>query len=434
MVSASAKRRVCSGVSITSSAPSGSFAPFAALWRSAWLAVVALCCVGTLGATALAQEGRGGSATGATAKAPRAPKTVRLAVVGHVVVATDSNEKGRYHPPNSGEGLVDEVAALMAHADLRIGNLAAPISDRGVVKPGVDNDRRWAFRTPPRYANVLKTLGFDVMLTANNHILDYGPLAEQDTLERLKAMKIGSVGRIDEVYRRRINGVRVAVIGMTQPYHPTFSSHHDIELAGEQVAALVGKADLIVVLVHGGGEGREFKHVRRNKEYAGREYRGRIVKLARHLVDRGADLVIGFGSHMPRAMELYEGRLIAYALGNFLTYGPFDLKTPNNLSAILEVELARSGQLVDARVTPLRLVYPGVPRFDERNWATKYLRKMSRIDFPESPVVIGLDGVIEYKPGRAPPTRVAASARTREATRAGGGPGEPEARGTATAR
>jgi len=324
-------------------------------------------------------------------------KVVRIAAVGHVVIATESFTGLSYFPRNNGVGLVDEVAALMADADLRLGNLAAPISTRGTRKQGVDNDRRWAFRTPPRFAPILSTLDFDAMLAANNHILDYGPVAYDDTLAMLKSLKIGHVGRIDEVYKRRINGIRVAVIGFTQPYHPDFQSHHDIELAGSKVDALVGKADVIVVLVHGGGEGREYKHVRRNKEYAGREYRGKIVTLAHHLVDRGADLVVGFGSHMPRAMELYEGRVIAYALGNFLTYGPFDLKMPNNLSAILKVDLTKRGTLAAAKIEPLRLTHPGVPHPDPRHWATKYLRKMSRFDFPDSPLVLGMDGIVEIK-------------------------------------
>lgn len=337
-------------------------------------------------------------------------KTVRIAVVGHVVIATES-KNGWYLPPNGGAGLVDDVAALMADADLRIGNLAAPISNRGTMKFGVDNDRRWAFRTPPRYASVLDTLGLDVVLAANNHIFDYGPLAYEDTLKTLDAMAIGHVGRQNEVVRKRIKGIRVAILGFTQPYQPEFQSHHDIAAAGEKVAALVGKNDVIIALVHGGGEGREYRYVRKGKEYAGREYRGQISKLARHLVDRGADLVVGFGSHMPRAIELYEGRLIAYALGNFLTYGPFDLKLPNNLSAILEVEFGKSGKPRSARIEPLRLKHPGVPYPDEKGWATSYLRKISRANFPGSPLVIEADGTLRLRPPKTKPVETAAGDR-----------------------
>ncbi|HRE87760.1 MAG TPA: CapA family protein [Myxococcota bacterium] len=333
-------------------------------------------------------------------------KTVKVAVVGHIVIATESRN-GWFLPPDNGVGLVEDVAALMADADLRLGNLAAPISTRGSMKHGVDNDRRWAFRTPPRYAGVLDTLGLDVVLAANNHIFDYGPLAYADTLATLDTLAIGHVGRVDEVVRKRINGVRVAIIGFTQPYQPEFQSHHDIELAGEKVAALRRHNDVIIVLVHGGGEGREYRYVRFGKEYAGREYRGQLVKLSRHLVDQGADLVVGFGSHMPRAMELYEGRLIAYALGNFLTYGPFDLKLPNNLSAILEVEFGKSGKPRSAKLEPVRLKHPGVPYPDKKGWATNYLRKISKANFPDSPLVILKDGTLQLRPPKGKPVETA---------------------------
>jgi hypothetical protein len=118
---------------------------------------------------------------------------------------------------------------------------------------------------------------------------------------------------------------------------------------------------------------------------------------------------------MPRAMELYEGRVIAYALGNFLTYGPFDLKMPNNLSAILKVDLTKRGTLAAAKIEPLRLTHPGVPHPDPRHWATKYLRKMSRYDFPDSPLVLGLDGVVEIKSLKPPKVRAAQKPKTPKA-------------------
>ena len=41
-------------------------------------------------------------------------------------------------------------------------------------------------------------------------------------------------------------------------------------------------------------------------------------------VRAGADLVLGSGPHVLRAMEIYRGRLIAYSLGNFSGFHNFD--------------------------------------------------------------------------------------------------------------
>jgi hypothetical protein len=324
----------------------------------------------------------------------RPRRTVTISAVGHVVIATDHPEKPSYLPPADGRGLIDEVAPLVADADLSFGNLAAPISTRGKPKTWADGETAWAFRTPPRYAHVLKRLGFDVMLTANNHILDFGHEAFDDTIALLDELKIGHVGRIGEVHRMRRRGLRVAVVGFAPPYREDFQSNRDIEAAGIEVARIGQAADIVIALIHGGGEGREAKHVPRRTEYVGSMNRGRMVELSRHLVDMGADLVVGFGAHHPRAMEVYRGRIIAYALGNFLTYGPFDLKNPNYMGAVLQVTLDAEGELVEGQLVPLRLRHPGVPRFDPRGASLNLLRRLSRVDFPESPLTIREDGTL----------------------------------------
>jgi len=324
----------------------------------------------------------------------RPRRTVTIAAVGHIVIGTDFPEDKQFLPRDDGEGLIDHVAPLVSFADISLGNLAAPLSERGRVKPNVDWNRRFAFRTPPRYAPVLTRLGLDVVLAANNHIRDFGQDAYDDTIALLDEMRIAHVGLVDEVYAKRVHGIKVAVVGFTQPYRPDFQSHHDIEAAGEVIARLSVDYDVVIALVHGGGEGKKYKHVTRGKEFAGSEYRGRIVDLAHQLVDRGADLVIGYGAHHPRAMELYAGRIIAYSLGNFLTYGPFDLHAPNYMSLVLQVTLDLRGELVDAQIVPLRLKFPGVPSFDPKGRSIKLLCRLSIKDFPESPLTILPDGTL----------------------------------------
>ena len=336
----------------------------------------------------------------ATAEA-RPRQTVTIAAVGHIVIGTDFPVATPFLPPGSGEGLIDEVAPLMADADLTLGNLAAPLSDRGTVKPWVDGERSFAFRTPPRYAPTLTRLGLDVVLAANNHMLDFGPEAFADTIALLDRVGIGQVGLVDQVFEFAKRGVSIAVTGFTQPYREDFQSNRDLALAGEHIARLATAYDIVIVLVHGGGEGKQAMHVKRGKEYAGNEYRGRIVEFARHMVDCGADLVVGFGAHHPRAIELYRGRLIAYSLGNFLTYGPFDLHSPNFLSAVLQVTLDSRGELAEAQIVPLRLRFPGVPRFDPKGWSISFLRRMSKADFPESPLRFLPDGTLLTSPAES---------------------------------
>ena len=167
-----------------------------------------------------------------------------------------------------------------------------------------------------------------------------------------------------------------------------------MERAGDVVAEVAKTADVVIACFHGGGEGPEALHTPDGKEYlaTSKEYRGTVVQLARTLVDRGASLVVGFGAHHVRAMEWYRGRLIAYALGNGVTYGPFNLRHPNRLSAALDVTFGADGHIEDARIHPYMMRYPGYPVPDMRGWTWAHVRKLSREDFPASGTLVLDDG------------------------------------------
>ena len=52
-------------------------------------------------------------------------------------------------------------------------------------------------------------------------------------------------------------------------------------------------------------------------------------------IDAGADLILGHGPHVVRALELYKGRLIVYSLGNFIGYGALSSRGKTGLSLVL---------------------------------------------------------------------------------------------------
>ena len=82
--------------------------------------------------------------------------------------------------------------------------------------------------------------------------------------------------------------------------------------------AVAADYDIVVVTFHGGAEGADAIHIPfAEEEYYG-EPRGDVVWFARGAVDAGADLVIGHGPHVVRAMERYNDRLIAYSRNNFV--------------------------------------------------------------------------------------------------------------------
>jgi len=150
----------------------------------------------------------------------------------------------------------------------------------------------------------------------------------------------------------------------------------------------------VVVSFHGGAEGADRQHVPPGREEFLGEDRGDLRAFARAVVEAGADLVIGHGPHVVRGMEVIRGRLVAYSLGNFATYGGFSLGGPNGLAPILEVRLAPDGTFRSGRIHPFRQVKPGGPRLDPTGEVIRTVRELSRQDFGESAVRVSDDGSI----------------------------------------
>jgi hypothetical protein len=161
----------------------------------------------------------------------------------------------------------------------------------------------------------------------------------------------------------------------------------------------------VVVSFHGGGEGADRQHVPPGREEFLGEDRGDVRAFARAVVDAGADLVLGHGPHVVRAMEVYRGRLVAYSLGNFATYGAFNLSGPNGLSLVLEARLAQDGTFLGGRIHPARQERPGGPRLDPAGAVIPVVRRLSEEDCGASAVRVREDGVIS-------PPAAAASGRS----------------------
>jgi len=315
----------------------------------------------------------------AAVRAEPAP-TIRIAAVGDIMMGTTFPEP--ILPPEDGATLFRSVAPLLAGNDIVLGNLEGPLTEASrspkCPKPRHDGRPCFAFRTPPRYAGLLAEAGFTAVNVANNHSLDFGMDGLDDTLAALDNAGIRPVGG-ERVAVFTIEGKRVAVAGFsyslrTRYVHPLL----DVEAAREITAALKNEYDLVVVSFHGGAEGAPATRVADAEEEFMGERRGNVVRFARAAVDAGADLVLGHGPHVPRAIEVYRGKLIAYSLGNFAVYSMFNIKGPGGLGYALRAELdPDTGNVVRFRTPSVVLRHPGIPHPDPSGQAEALLRRLS---------------------------------------------------------
>lgn len=299
-------------------------------------------------------------------------------------------------PPDSGKVFVESIGGYLTGGDVVFGNLEGTFIRPG-MRPSKCSERSrkagrcYEFGMPSHLAPVLRDLGFTVMSLDNNHSLDYGWEAYNLTRSLLDSLGITPVGK-REYAVLDVGGLKVGVIA----FGFGGSSWHikDVEQAKKLVRELDERADVVIVSFHGGAEGRRALHVKDRVERFYGENRGNVVAFSRGVVDAGADLVIGHGPHVLRAFELYKGRLIAYSLGNFLTYGNVSLRGYNGITVILKVEMDSTGRFLRGQVVPVVQKRPGIPTYDPSARAVKLLQRLMEEDFPNTPLILRDDGVL----------------------------------------
>jgi poly-gamma-glutamate capsule biosynthesis protein CapA/YwtB (metallophosphatase superfamily) len=299
-------------------------------------------------------------------------------------------------PPDDGKGMFKAVRGEFQGGDIVLGNLEGTLCDEGKpMKCKVPlKGNCFEFVMPTRYSVHLKDAGFSVLNIANNHILDLGMEGMESTINTLRAAGINVTGGERVAYFQK-NGKKIAIAGFSYKVSPCAYSILDISSAKEIVAGLKRDHDIVVVSFHGGAEGRNALNIPKGEEMFLEENRGDVIKFARAVVDAGADMVIGHGPHVLRAMEVYKGKLIAYSLGNFLTYALFNLKGPNSLSVILKARIdAATGDFIDGRLVPTRLLNGGIPEVDPTGESIRLIKDLTATDIRPRSIVIEDNGVI----------------------------------------
>jgi poly-gamma-glutamate capsule biosynthesis protein CapA/YwtB (metallophosphatase superfamily) len=331
----------------------------------------------------------------ASATPDRSRTRITIAAVGDMMLGTDYPED--HLPDDDGVGFLADVAPILASADIAFGNLEGVLLDGGEPGKKCSNpDACYLFRSPSRYVEHYRNAGFDVMSLANNHARDFGEEGRLASMRTLAAAGILHSGLEGDFASLSVNGLKVAVMA----YAVTRNSNLllDYDLARATVAGYAGNHDIVIVSFHGGAEGRDVSNLPFGEEEYFGEPRGDVVRFSRLMVDAGADLVIGHGPHVVRAMENYKGRLIAYSLGNFATYYGISVAGIRGIAPILEVTLDGDGNFVEGRIHSTRQIRPAGPSIDPENRALIMLRGLSREDFGSPGIVFLDDGTMQPAP------------------------------------
>jgi hypothetical protein len=246
---------------------------------------------------------------------------------------------------------------------------------------------------PDDFLSCILEAGYDVLSVANNHVNDFGPVGRASTAAMLDKAGVAFAGFVTHPWTLfEKEGVTYGFAAFA-PNQGTMDLM-DYKKAAEITAMLDSIADVVIISMHGGAEGKEHQHVvHGDEEYLGYN-RGSVYQFAHQVVDAGADVVFGHGPHVTRALELYHDRLICYSLGNFATYRRFNLSGPNGIAPIVKVNVDREGRFLQGEVVSIYQPGEGGPRIDPHGRAATKLKELTEFDFPDQELVVDGDGVL----------------------------------------
>ena len=281
-----------------------------------------------------------------------------------------------------------EVIELLSAPDLMVVNLETAVADQGVGRPPVD--KRFLFRSPPAALDLLVDAGVDVVALANNHTLDFGVPALEQTLDEIDARALERVGAgLDpaEAYEPLIVNVgewTVGLVSFSRVPCDWSASGENVrpqvawacppfqDLAEAAVQSALDAADVTVVMVHGGEEG-----VLCPSRF--------MVDLRRRWAEMGVDAVIDGHPHVLQGVTQFGQTLVAHSLGNFAF--PSARGITGN-SAIVQLTITEDG--TELSVVPVRS-NAGVLAVPSEAQRSEILAQMNRVS---DGLTIGDDGIV----------------------------------------
>ncbi len=305
---------------------------------------------------------------------------VTMNFVGDIMLARDYEYPGGIIPTQGVEAIFAPTRQFLGDAaDITVANLECSLTTYWQHHP----TKPIYYKGSPENVQGLKYAGIDIVTLANNHIMDYLQPGMQETQSVLQENNIVFSGSGINSYQANLpafyskSGVNFAFLaasdrtgqyGNYQPYldagynKPGFANLTEYSVK-KQIDEVKQVSDLVVVEWHSGSE-YSFTPDRTNtkiqpfaedckkeEDYSPLNYfpSKSDIEIRHFAINNGADLVICHHPHIIQSVELYNGKLIAHSLGNFV----FDLDYPETFpSMILNAKINETG-FYEFSITPV---------------------------------------------------------------------------------
>jgi poly-gamma-glutamate synthesis protein (capsule biosynthesis protein) len=303
---------------------------------------------------------------------------ISMNFVGDIMLARAYEQGGGIIPTQGVNAIFEPTKYLLGDAvDITNANLEVVLTNTGTAHP----TKSVVYRGSPNNISGLVYAGIDNVSLANNHVIDYGLSGLRQMQDSLNAKGIifsGAGANSYEAYTPSFmnrNGLNIAFLrscdrtgqyNNAQPYLNAGYNKSGFALftpyyLSQQINAVESVADLKIVEMHGGSEysltpgtgydkSNPFIDDTEDEEYS---YYTDVphqwdIDIRHHAIDEGADIVIVHHPHIIHGFEIYNGKLIAHSLGNFV----FDLTYPETMPTMILYADADFNGFSNYRVVP----------------------------------------------------------------------------------
>ncbi len=293
---------------------------------------------------------------------------------------------------NAAKTIFGDFHKIICDADLSITNLECPLtfSDCGIEKTGPN------LKAHPEIASLLKSVGFNMVTLANNHIYDYGQQGLLETLDALQRNSLSCVGaglnlqEAQKVFFIEINDIKLAIVNFAEIEFSCANSEHGganpMNLIDNihQIQEAQKNADRVIVIVHGGHEHYHYPSPETLKRY-------------RFYAESGAAAVIAHHTHCIGGYERHKGVPIFYSLGNF--FFPAGNNMPSSWYEGYALLLKITGDTLEFEIMPYEQCRSGTFSIDMNRSKEifKKIEDINRVLSDDKQIVVNWEEFIHAK-------------------------------------
>ncbi len=250
------------------------------------------------------------------------------------------------------------IVQLLRGIDTVFANLEGPIVESPLEFSG--NLPKFAFH--PDVLEGISWSQINLLSLANNHTTDMGKEGLEETVNWLEKYRIHFSGIPFSLEQNRMNNA--------------FTTRHAVWLSFNRILPFIHYQEEIIKAVTEAKSNHPEKFLIVSMHW-GNEYQLTSSltqrQLARQMIAAGADLIVGHHPHVVQEIEMVEGKLVFYSLGNFI----FDQQSLPDTREGLTVGLTIYPERITCRLFPIRCDC-GQPGLMNQNAASDFLKKLAQ--------------------------------------------------------